>query len=402
MYMYIDPEIKELKESLMNSEKLSDVTFIFAPEDNGPKQTIFGHKAILASNSVVFARMFLGDFDEKQVCIEDIKYGVFLDLIKYLYTGALDLTKTNMAELLYATQKYLLKAAKTKTENYILTNTDSSNLLKIMNASQCFENPEISEMCLNIFCDDPIYFLTDDDFLDLSVESFKMIVNQQRMNCSELQLKTFTQKWLNKNFQSDLKVLMNNDEFKQHLLEHTGKESWQLGPKSFFNVATHFYNGEFEVSSFSFNEIFIKNEKNIYLHGIGIHVGVFPEHNETCGMMRYFDEIIKVTVFERENMFSKKHTCKGLNRFKIKQKTAASVECVLFKKVKFTRDFSIKVDFRNKKPRNILSRKTSTGYIGNNLKISCTRIDGRFEKISCLAYILTSSASNSKFSFTII
>jgi hypothetical protein len=387
-------DIEELKSSFINSQKLSDVTFIFA--DNGQQQTIFGHKVILASNSVVFAKMFLGDFDEKQVRIEDIKYGDFMDLIKYLYTGALELTKKNMAELLYAAQKYLLKAVKTKAEKFILTNTDSSNLLKIMNASQCFENPEISEMCLNIFCDDPIYFLTE-HFLDLSVESFKMIVNQQRMNCSELQLKTFTQKWLNKNFQSDLKVLMNNDEFQQNLLEHTGIESWQLGPKSLFNIATHFYYGQFEVSSFSINKIFIKNEKRIYLHGIGIHVGVFPEHKETSGMMSYFDETIDVILYERD-VDSNNYACKRLNMFKIKQKTTASVECVLFKKLKLTRDFAIRVDFPNKKPRTILSRNTITGDIGNNLNIISTQKDDRgFEKnYNCLAYILTSAASKSK------
>jgi hypothetical protein len=390
----IDPEIEELKSSFINSQKLSDVTFIFAPENNGPEQTIFGHKVILASNSVVFAKMFLGDFDEKEVRIEDIKYEVFMDLIKYFYTGALELTKTNMAELLYAAQKYLLKSVKTKAEKFILANTDSFNLLEIMNASQCFENPRISEMCCNIFCYDPIYFLTNGDFLDLSVESFKMIVNRQSMNCLEFQLKTFTQKWLNKNFQSDLKVLMNNDEFQQHLLEHTGIESWQLGPKSLFNIGTHYYYGQFGVGSFSTICIFIKNEENIYLHGIGIQVGVFPENNkETSEMMSYFHETIDVIVYEREDVDSNNYP--DINTFKIKQKPTASVECVLFQKVKLTRDFVIRVDFRSKKPRTILSLKTMNGDIGNNLMIAYTQIDGRgFEKHSCLAYVLTSAASN--------
>jgi hypothetical protein len=396
MYMYIDPEIKELKESLMNSQKLSDVTFIFAPEDNGPEQTIFGHKAILASNSVVFARMFLGDFDETQeVRIEDIKYGVFMDLIKYLYTGALELTRTNMAELLYAAQKYLLNAVKTEAEKFILANTDSSNLLKILNASQCFENPEISKLCLNIFCDNPVYFLTDKDLSDLSVESFKMIVNRQRMNCSEFQLKIFTKYWLNKKFQIDLKL--NNDEFKQNLLERTGIESWQLGPKSLFNITTHYNYGQFKVISFSMNDIVIKNEKNIYLHGIGIQVGVFPEDNkETSEIMSYFHEKIDVIVYEREDVDSLHFPCKDISTYTIKQKTTASVESVLFKKVKLTRDFAIRVNFRNKKPRAMLSRNKITGNIANNLNITSTQIDlEEFEKnYHCLAYILTSTASN--------
>jgi hypothetical protein len=294
-----DSEMENLKDSLVNAKKFSDVIFTFPTTSD---QSIFGHKAILSSNCIVFAKMFSGAFAvEKKIQIVDIKHEVFLELIKYIYTGALDLTKTNMAELLYAGQKYLLKDLKIKAEKFVLDNTNYVNLLEIMNASNSFENPAIATKCCELFCDNPLHFLNNEQFLNLSAKALKMVMDQQKMNCTELQLKEFALKWLNKNYN------LRGSEFREatyrKLLKSTGVERWQLGPKSLFNIETIFNYGKFDFLPFTSNEFSIRNEKKFSIYGIGLYSGVFQDKEETVtayDKQTYFDETIYIRLFQYE------------------------------------------------------------------------------------------------------
>jgi hypothetical protein len=50
------------------------------------------------------------------------------------------LTTTNMIGLLYGAQKYMLNELKKMCEEFILKNTNNTNLLEVFDASQYFEN----------------------------------------------------------------------------------------------------------------------------------------------------------------------------------------------------------------------------------------------------------------------
>jgi hypothetical protein len=370
-------------EKLVNSQKFSDIIFTFPSENNGEEQKIFGHKSILAIKSVVFEKMFTGE--NQEVRIEDIKYGIFIDLITYIYTGTLNLTDTNLVDLMYAAQKYALQA---NLEKFILADIDEFSIMNILNASQCFENPKISAKCCKMFCDNPLSFLYDEDFIGLSVASFKVIVNQQAMNCSTFQLQTFANKWLIEHF----KVIPGKLSYKDGLEKCTGIADWQLGPKLLYHVDTHYQSGTIEILSFARNRVDIKNKKNIYLHGIGIIVGVFKDHIklEENHLKTYFDETIKVNVSESDENSIETPVD---NYVEIKQKTTTSIECIFFDKIELSGDFSITVDFLNKRPRAI----SKNSHFNNlNLNMSSSHVDGNvlFCSASCLAYILTSPVAN--------
>lgn len=69
------------------------------------------HKCILAKSSLVFAAMFEVEMMEKQDCtveIEDIRYDVLLEMIRFIYVGKVNNIDSMAGELLAASDKYAL------------------------------------------------------------------------------------------------------------------------------------------------------------------------------------------------------------------------------------------------------------------------------------------------------
>jgi hypothetical protein len=389
-------ELDDLKKALINSATLADVVFIFPSEHGAP--SIHGHKAILSSNCIVFARMFTGDFvDEKELRIEDIKYDIFMQIIKYIYSGAFELTTSNMVDLLYAAQKYLLIDLKTKTEIFIVKNLEYSNFLDIINASQCFENPVIATKCCDIFCDNPLHFMSNPAYLGLSVNSMKILLRQPQMNCTEFQLKKFALEWLND--RNDLTEQEFTEDTYEKLKICTNVERWQLGPKALFNIETTVYQAMLETFSFKNNLIYFDNMLSscrkkkielIELYGIGIYIGIFAEKEDSQTVYdkpNYFQETINVKVW-KINKERNNYDVEIDVDHKIKQKNSFGIEQIIFEKVQCLDKMAIVVDFGVKKMRST----TSIYYeVDAKFEISRTSMDENTskDKSSCLAYILT-------------
>ena len=89
-------------ETLLESEKHSDVILLV-----GGKK-LKAHKNILAARSPVFAAMFeheCKETEESCVDIVDVDLDVFQELLRYIYTGKVDVLKQYAAELLIASDK---------------------------------------------------------------------------------------------------------------------------------------------------------------------------------------------------------------------------------------------------------------------------------------------------------
>lgn len=116
---------------LFENMKFSDVIF------NVRDRLVPAHKSILAARSKVFEAMFQHPFEEKtsnQVKIEDIDPDVFHELLRFIYTGRMALTKMEvMADgLLMAADKYLVDGLKTKWESYLVLHLSPVNCLRLL------------------------------------------------------------------------------------------------------------------------------------------------------------------------------------------------------------------------------------------------------------------------------
>ncbi|XP_031786436.1 speckle-type POZ protein-like [Nasonia vitripennis] len=114
-------------ECLINENKFSDVTLITEG------RVLKVHKCILAKSSLVFAAMFEAEMLEKQdssVEIEDIRYDVLLEMIRFIYVGKVKNMDDLAGELLAAADKYALEKLMVMCEDTMCKNLNVDNVIE--------------------------------------------------------------------------------------------------------------------------------------------------------------------------------------------------------------------------------------------------------------------------------
>lgn len=93
------------------------------------------HRAVLASQSDVFRRMFEADMKEKKegvVEVFDVDSDVMSDLLSYIYTGSAPNIKTIAKKLLFAADKYNLVGLAACCEKELQTTFTVNNVIDIL------------------------------------------------------------------------------------------------------------------------------------------------------------------------------------------------------------------------------------------------------------------------------
>ena len=99
------------------------------------KKTFNVHKAVLASHSDIFKRMFEINMREKQeeiVTISDIEPEVMTELLTYMYTGCAPGLKTCAKELFIIADKYNISHLQILCENELKNNLTPANVVEIL------------------------------------------------------------------------------------------------------------------------------------------------------------------------------------------------------------------------------------------------------------------------------
>ena len=108
------PTLVERTAFIFNNEILSDVKFVVPVSigESESKKVIPAHKFVLAISSPVFFAMFYGRIAESQDSIElpDCEYESLLELFRFLYTDQVNLSGSNVMQVLYLANKYLALA----------------------------------------------------------------------------------------------------------------------------------------------------------------------------------------------------------------------------------------------------------------------------------------------------
>ena len=126
-------------EELFKSMQFSDIIFKVRGRE------FPAHKSILATRSEVFAAMFQHPTKENltnQIKIEDVEPDVFRELLRFIYTGRVQVDKleTMAVSLFKAADKYLLDQLKMACENYFLRHMSPENcVFRLLNGD--LQNP---------------------------------------------------------------------------------------------------------------------------------------------------------------------------------------------------------------------------------------------------------------------
>eukprot|EP00271_Cylindrocystis_brebissonii_P023021 TRINITY_DN9210_c0_g1_i2.p1 TRINITY_DN9210_c0_g1~~TRINITY_DN9210_c0_g1_i2.p1 ORF type:complete len:701 (+),score=157.95 TRINITY_DN9210_c0_g1_i2:238-2340(+) len=133
-----------LGEQYVNSTTLSDVTFLVEGK------RFFAHRIALLASSDAFRAMFDGGYREKEakdIDIPNISWRVFEAMMRYIYTGSVDVTSDMAQDLLRVADQYLLEALKRHCEFAIAQDLTVENIPNVYDLAEAYHAASLRSQC---------------------------------------------------------------------------------------------------------------------------------------------------------------------------------------------------------------------------------------------------------------
>ncbi|XP_043692076.1 ARM REPEAT PROTEIN INTERACTING WITH ABF2-like isoform X2 [Telopea speciosissima] len=134
-----------LGEQYVNNVTLSDVTFLVEG------RRFYAHRIALLASSDTFRAMFDGGYREKDardIEIPNIKWEVFELMMRFIYTGSVDVTLDIAQDLLRAADQYLLEGLKRLCEYAIAQDISLDNVSSMYELSEAFHAISLRHTCI--------------------------------------------------------------------------------------------------------------------------------------------------------------------------------------------------------------------------------------------------------------
>ena len=146
-------DIRQELHSLYKNEVLADT--VIKCED----QEFKAHKAILASQSPVFKKMFEVDMKEKEtgiVRISEVAPAVVSEMVSYFYTGEAPCLNKHAKDLLNVANMYELKRLFTMCEKKLIEKIKLNNVLDFLGHAELHNASELKNACLRAIRDNSV------------------------------------------------------------------------------------------------------------------------------------------------------------------------------------------------------------------------------------------------------
>ncbi len=133
----------------LNTGEFSDLTLVV----NGKKEYRV-HKLILASNSDFFKKLVFNDFKESFSGRVEIGFAdpddVFGDVLRFLYTGKVNISKQNAVALLATADHYLIESLKSVSLTYINEMIHRDNALEVLCQAIRYQVVDVMDICVGV------------------------------------------------------------------------------------------------------------------------------------------------------------------------------------------------------------------------------------------------------------
>ena len=193
--------IRKRTKYIFNTALLSDVKFI-VPVSNGKSESkaIPAHKLVLAIGSSVFFAMFYGQMADTIDSIElpDCDYESLLELFRFIYSDEVELTGSNVMNVLYLAKKYLVPSLAEKCAEFLRKNLDASNVFTILAHAQKFEDKDLENRCWEVVEMHTEEAVTSGDFVVAERSLVESVVKREKLNVKEVELFKAVDRWAEK------------------------------------------------------------------------------------------------------------------------------------------------------------------------------------------------------------
>ncbi|KMT06143.1 hypothetical protein BVRB_7g163130 [Beta vulgaris subsp. vulgaris] len=134
-----------LGEQYVNNSTLSDVTFLVEG------RRFYAHRICLLASSDAFRAMFDGGYrekDAKDIEIPNIRWNVFELMMRYIYTGSVNVNLDIAQDLLRAADQYLLDGLKRLCEYAIAQDISVENVMLMYDLSEAYNATSLRHSCI--------------------------------------------------------------------------------------------------------------------------------------------------------------------------------------------------------------------------------------------------------------
>jgi len=112
---------------------------------------LHAHRIALLASSNAFRAMFNGGYkerDERSISIPNIRYDVFVLMMRYTYTGQVEVPADLAQDLLRASDQYLLEGLKGLCQETISDSISTENIFDVYELSESFNAPQLGSRCV--------------------------------------------------------------------------------------------------------------------------------------------------------------------------------------------------------------------------------------------------------------
>ena len=194
--------IAERTTFIFNNELLSDVKFIvpMSTAESESKKVIPAHKFVLAISSPVFYAMFYGQMAETTDSIElpDCDYESLFEFFRYFYSDEANLSGSNVMQVLYLANKYIVPSLAEKCTAYLRDNLKASNVFCILIHAQKFEDKDLEDRCWEVIEKQTEEAVTSDEFVTVERSVVESVVKRETLNVKEVELFKAVDRWATK------------------------------------------------------------------------------------------------------------------------------------------------------------------------------------------------------------
>ena len=197
--------IRERGIFMFNNDLLSDVSLVVRSSSDDSdvkksKMSIPAHKIVLSICSPVFFAMFNGELSVKSDSIDlpDCEYEGVLEMLRYMYSGQVELNESNVVQVLYAAKKYILPSLAEECIDFLIRNLDVGNVFCLLSCAEQYDEKYLAARCWELVDGETEEVLKTEGFATIERSLLEVIVKRDSLEKIEVELFKAVDLWATK------------------------------------------------------------------------------------------------------------------------------------------------------------------------------------------------------------
>ncbi|XP_031572206.1 BTB/POZ domain-containing protein 6-like [Actinia tenebrosa] len=190
------PSVRDRSFYALNNSLFCDVEFSVV-DSSGDKVNIPVHKYVLAISSPVFQAMFYGQLAETRQVVDlpDCTKEGLEELLHYVYTDEVNLTESNVMEVMLLADKYMLPFLVERCNHYLRESLKPEDVFTVLPQVQNTANKKAFYLCWDIIDTYTQRAVTSQPFLNISRELLCEVLAREWLHIEEIDLFHAADRW---------------------------------------------------------------------------------------------------------------------------------------------------------------------------------------------------------------